>query len=163
MDATPVLSPVGDPALLRSRHCSINNDHRFLVSRDGEVLASFTDFLASEAKGADPAVLATALAEMGIDDIEAFDDDNENYLDDLELLCRVAGVRPGVDDVTGRGRVAILRRLDVHRRVRFQGADDGLKCPLSTGHLDPVRDSWWIFSQVSGLTFPRWLCRRRGL
>ncbi|MEU4645588.1 DUF6461 domain-containing protein [Micromonospora sp. NPDC023814] len=100
-----------------SSYCSINNDHRFLVSRDGEVLASFTDFLASEAKGAAPAVLATALAEMGIDDIEAFDDDNDNYLDDLELLCRVAGVRPRVDDVTGRGRVAILRRVDVHRRV----------------------------------------------
>ncbi|MER7475841.1 DUF6461 domain-containing protein [Micromonospora sp. NPDC000018] len=77
-----------------SSYCSVNGDHRFLVSRDGDVMASFTGFLASEAKGADPAVLTMALAEMGIDDIEAFDADSDNYLDDLELLCRVAGVRP---------------------------------------------------------------------
>lgn len=93
-----------------SSYSSINADHRFLVSRDGEVLASFDDFYASKAEGADPGVLTPALAAMGIDDIEEFDADDENFLDDIELLCQLSGVRPSLEDVTGPARVAILRR-----------------------------------------------------
>jgi hypothetical protein len=92
---------------------NVNGDHYFLVSRDGEALAEFTDFLASGADGEDPSVLTAALSAMGIDDVEEFDLEDENYLDDLELLCRVAGVRPAMEDVTGPARVAILERLRV--------------------------------------------------
>ncbi|MFD2418597.1 DUF6461 domain-containing protein [Amycolatopsis pigmentata] len=93
-----------------SSYCSINADQRFLVSQDGETLAAFDDGYASYAEGANPDVLTDALAEMGIDDCEAFDADDDNFLEDLELLCRLAGVRPTVADVTGPARVAILPR-----------------------------------------------------
>ncbi len=87
---------------------SINADTTFCVSRDGETLATFDDNCPSLAWGADPFVLTEALAEMGIDDAEAFDADESHFLEDLELLCRVAKIRPTVADVTGRARVAIL-------------------------------------------------------
>ena len=93
-----------------SSYCSINADQVFLVSRDGEILAEFDDNYASSAEGAEPFVVAEALAEMGIDDPEAFDADDENLLDDLELLCRVAGIRPRIADITGPAQVAILPR-----------------------------------------------------
>lgn len=93
-----------------SSYCSINADHRFSVSRGGETLAHFTDFFASDAEGADPDVLTAALARMGIDDIEEFDSDDDNFLADLELLCHLTDVWPEVDDVTGPARVAILPR-----------------------------------------------------
>ncbi|MER7470768.1 DUF6461 domain-containing protein [Micromonospora sp. NPDC000018] len=99
-----------------SSFSSADDDHRFLVSEDGEVLASFTYGLASLAEGADPTVLTEPLAEMGIDDIDEFDDDDDSFLDDVELLCRVAGVSPEIGDVTAPARGAILRRPDVRRR-----------------------------------------------
>jgi hypothetical protein len=91
-----------------SSSCSINADQTFLVSRDGEILARFDEGCPSDAEGADPDVLTEPLSEMGIDDPEAFDKDDDNFLEDLELLCRVANVRPTVADVTGPAHVAIL-------------------------------------------------------
>ncbi|GAA1959751.1 DUF6461 domain-containing protein [Amycolatopsis minnesotensis] len=91
--------------------------HQFLVSRDGETLANFMDYVASEADGAEPGVLTEALARMGIGDIEEFDSDDANLLDDLELLCQLTGVWPEVADVTGPARVAILHRT-VQQRLQ---------------------------------------------
>jgi uncharacterized protein DUF6461 len=85
---------------------NINADTGFVVSRDGVVLASLAELEPSSAEGADPGVLTEALAEMGIDDPEAFDEDD--HLDDLELLCRLTGVSPTVADVTGPTRAAII-------------------------------------------------------
>lgn len=99
-----------------SSYCSINADHRFLVSRDGKPLASFVDFIASDVEGTEPDVLTEALARMGIDDIEEFDSDDDNFLDDLELLCHLTGVWPEVADVTGPAKVAVLHR-DLRRRL----------------------------------------------
>lgn len=93
-----------------SSYCSINADQTFLVSQDGETLAEFEDGYASSAEGTNPGVLTEALAEMGIADIEEFDAGDDNFLEDLELLCRLAGIRPSVTDVTGPARVAILPR-----------------------------------------------------
>lgn len=93
-----------------SSYGSINAAHLFVASRDGEVLASFVDNYAGSAGGADPGLLTPALAEMGIDDIKTFDADDENFLNDVELLCRVSGVNPRIGDVTGPARAAILRR-----------------------------------------------------
>ncbi|WP_155981452.1 DUF6461 domain-containing protein [Nocardia sp. BMG111209] len=93
-----------------SSYCSINADTVFLVSRDGDTLATFQENCASDAEGSDIAVLTKALSEMGIDDPGAYDEDDENFLEDLELLCRVADVRPTVADVTAPARVAILQR-----------------------------------------------------
>jgi len=91
-----------------SSYCSVNADTAFVVSRDGVVLASLDELEPSSAEGADPGVLTEALAEMGIDDPEAFDEDEDNFLDDLELLCRLTGVSPTVADVTRPTRVAII-------------------------------------------------------
>ncbi len=91
-----------------SSYCSVNADQTFLVSRDGETLATFDENSPSYAVGTDPDVLVDALTAMGIDDLEAFDEDYDSDLDDLELLCRVAGVRPTIADVTAAARVAIL-------------------------------------------------------
>lgn len=93
-----------------SSYGSINAAHLFVASRDGEVLASFVNNYAGSAGGADPGLLTPALAEMGIDDIKIFDADDENFLNDVELLCRVSGVNPRIGDVTGPARVAILHR-----------------------------------------------------
>ncbi len=88
-----------------SCHFSINADQTFLVSRDGETLATFNDGAPSQVWGAEPGVIEEALAAMGIDDPDAFDD---SLLDDIELLCQVAGVRPTVADVTAPARVILL-------------------------------------------------------
>ena len=50
-------------------------------------------------------MIEQALAAMGIDDPDAFDD---GLLDDIELLCQVAGVRPTVADITGPARAILL-------------------------------------------------------
>jgi hypothetical protein len=89
-----------------SCHFSINADQMFLVSRDGETLATFNDGSPSKAWGAGPRVIEEALAAMGIDDPEAFDEDDDSFLDDIELLCQLAGVHPTVADVTGPARAS---------------------------------------------------------
>ncbi|PRY31651.1 DUF6461 domain-containing protein [Umezawaea tangerina] len=83
-----------------SSYRSVNAQADFVVSRDGVVLAR----LDGTATGADLGVLKTALAEMGVHDPGAFEADG-----DLELLCRLTGVRPTVADMTGSARVAIVR------------------------------------------------------
>jgi hypothetical protein len=90
-----------------SCHFSINADQMFLVSRDRETLATFNEGSPSKAWGAEPWVIEEALAAMGIDDPEAFDEDDDSFPDDIELLCQVAGVRPTVADVTGPARVIL--------------------------------------------------------
>lgn len=95
-----------------SSYRSANADTWFLVSRNGEVLAEFEENRSSWAAGTNPGILTEALSEMGIDNPEAFDDDENNYMDDLELLCRIAGIRPTLPDVTGPVRVAILSIRD---------------------------------------------------
>jgi hypothetical protein len=91
-----------------SSYSGWNLDQDFLVSRDGEILAAFDGNKPGSAWGAEPWVVEEALSEMGIDDPAAFDDDGNRCLDDLELLCMVAGIRPTIADVTGLARVAIL-------------------------------------------------------
>jgi len=91
-----------------SAYSSINFDRIFLVSRDGETLATFDENMPGSAWGAEPWVVEEALSEMGIDDPAAFDDDDDSSLDDLELLRRLAGIHPTVADVTGLPRIAIL-------------------------------------------------------
>ncbi|GAA5061039.1 DUF6461 domain-containing protein [Nocardia callitridis] len=90
-----------------SSYCSINADQLFLVSRDGQTLAEFDEGLPSGVWGAEPWVIEEALAVMGIDDPNVFDEDDAELLDDLELLCQLAEVRPTVADVAGPAR-AIL-------------------------------------------------------
>lgn len=87
---------------------SINGDETFLVSRDGVELATFQEGQASWAEGAEPEVIRPALSEMGVEDVDAFDADEENFLDGLELLCRVAGVRPTAATMRGPARAAVL-------------------------------------------------------
>ncbi|HWO62618.1 MAG TPA: DUF6461 domain-containing protein [Umezawaea sp.] len=91
-----------------SSYCGVNADTNFVVSRDGVVLASLDELEPSSAEGADPGVLTGALAAMGIDDPVAFDADEDNFLNDLELLRRLTGINPTVADVTGPARVAII-------------------------------------------------------
>ncbi|MGN2636398.1 DUF6461 domain-containing protein [Nocardia takedensis] len=93
-----------------STRCSINADSTFLVSRDGEVLATFEENCPGDAEGSGIEVLAEALSDMGIDDPRAFDEDEDSILEDLELLCRVAEVRPTMADVAGPARVALVPR-----------------------------------------------------
>jgi hypothetical protein len=93
-----------------SAYCNINAFTSFVVSRDGVVLASLEELAVSSASGADPGVLTEALLEMGIHDPDAFDEDEENFLNDLELLRRLTGVTPTVADVTGSARVAIIAK-----------------------------------------------------
>lgn len=97
-----------------SSYRSTDADQTFLVSRDSEILATF-DELPGTARGAEPWIVEEGLARMGIDDPAAFDADDDSYLDDLELLCQIAGVRPMVADVTGLARVVILQGLIIVR------------------------------------------------
>ena len=78
-------------------YCSVNGERTFVVSRDGEVLAVIEENDPSAIEGADPDVLRAPLSEMG-----AFE-----QLDDIELFCRVAGVRPLPSDVHGVARIAV--------------------------------------------------------
>lgn len=79
---------------------SINADSNFLVFREGEVVADH-----SEEGSAEPTTseVRAAMAAMGADDPQ-----DAAFWDDLELLCRTAGVRPTVADVTGPARWAIF-------------------------------------------------------
>ena len=86
---------------------TVNADTCFEVFRDGTPVACLDENEASSADGTEPGILLAALAAMGIDDPQAFDDE-ENDLDDLELLCRVAGIRPTLEGVTGPARVAVF-------------------------------------------------------
>ncbi|WP_240965476.1 DUF6461 domain-containing protein [Streptomyces zingiberis] len=72
----------------------------FRVFRDGEVVADH-----SENGGAEPTIpeVRAALAAMGADDAQ-----DAAFEDGLELLCRTAGVRPTVADVTGTALGAII-------------------------------------------------------
>ncbi|MEV4968258.1 MULTISPECIES: DUF6461 domain-containing protein [Streptomyces] len=79
---------------------SINADRDFVVYRDGEVVADHSE--EGEAEPTTPEVLA-AMAAMGADDPQ-----DTAFHDNLELLCRTAGVRPTVADVTGTARWAII-------------------------------------------------------
>ncbi|MEV6029030.1 DUF6461 domain-containing protein [Streptomyces sp. NPDC052036] len=99
---------INSPALSRgtfavSCYRSINADTNFVVYRDGEVVADHSE--EGSAEPSTPEVRA-AMAAMGSDDpLEtAFDDG-------LELLCRTAGVRPTVADVTGTARWVIIPAL----------------------------------------------------
>jgi uncharacterized protein DUF6461 len=77
---------------------SVNAHTGFMVHRDGETV----DDLESGDEVTDPELLR-ALAEMGSDDPQ-----DTAFEHDIELLCRTAGVRPTLADVTGQARLAIL-------------------------------------------------------
>jgi hypothetical protein len=80
---------------------SVNADGKFLVYRDGEVVADH-----GQDNGDDEVTtpeVRRALAEMDADDVL-----DTAFERDVELLCRTAGVRPTVADVTGPARLAII-------------------------------------------------------
>lgn len=84
-----------------SCYMSVNADTAFVVYRDGEVVADHT-----WDNGDDEVIIpevGQALAAMGSEDVleTAFDHD-------VELLCRTAGVRPTVADVSGPARLAVI-------------------------------------------------------
>ncbi|MDN3354800.1 DUF6461 domain-containing protein [Actinomadura sp. DC4] len=86
-----------------SSYMSINADHAFLVYRDGEVV----DDLGESGDGeVNTPEVRRALEEMDSDD--ALD---TAFEDDIELLCRIAGVRPTIAAVTGPARLAIIPGL----------------------------------------------------
>lgn len=96
---------VNDPGLSAgtyavSSYMSINADFLFMVYRDGEVVDDLSDNGDGEVNSPE---VRRALEEMGSEDAldTAFDND-------IELLCRIAGVRPTAADVTGTARLAIL-------------------------------------------------------
>ncbi|OON80128.1 DUF6461 domain-containing protein [Streptomyces tsukubensis] len=99
---------IGSPALSRgtfavSCYSSVNADTNFVVYRDGEVVADHSQ--EGSAEPTTPEVRA-AMAAMGADDpLETA------FHDDLELLCRTAGIRPTVADVTGTARWVIIPAL----------------------------------------------------
>ncbi|MFG2675538.1 DUF6461 domain-containing protein [Streptomyces sp. NPDC048445] len=96
---------IGSPALSQgtfavSNYSSVNADTYFVVHRDGETVADHSDNGSEEPTT--PEVEA-AMAAMGSDDpLDAA------FQDGLELLCRTAGVRPTVADVTGEARFTII-------------------------------------------------------
>jgi hypothetical protein len=90
-----------------SAYRNINALTQFVLSQDGEVVAGFDENMPSEAEGTDPGVLREPLAEMGIQDPKAYDESDE-FLDDVELLCRVAGIRPTRADILVATRGAVL-------------------------------------------------------
>jgi hypothetical protein len=79
---------------------SVNADTSFLVFRDGAVVADHT-WDKGSAEPTTPEVQA-GLAAMGAEDVM-----DAAFERDLELLCRTAGVRVTVADVTGTGCYAI--------------------------------------------------------
>jgi len=81
-------------------------DPSFDVFKNGLSLAALTQ--AGAADGAESDVVLAALAEVGIDEPEDFDEDQFERPDNLELLCRIAGVRPTLEDAIGPARVAIF-------------------------------------------------------
>ncbi|MFJ3667061.1 DUF6461 domain-containing protein [Streptomyces sp. NPDC090106] len=96
---------LGSPELSKgtfavSCYSSVNADRSFLVYRDGEIVADHSEEGSEEPST--PEVLA-AMAVMGADDPL-----DVAFHQNLELLCRTAGVRPTVADVTGTARWVII-------------------------------------------------------
>lgn len=83
-----------------SSYMSINADFQFMVYRDGEVVDDLSDNGDGEVNSPEA---RSALEEMGSED-----DLDTAFENDIELLCRIAGVRPTAVDVTGTARLAIL-------------------------------------------------------
>ena len=81
---------------------SVNADSAFVVFRDGEEVADHSWDNGSE-EPSTPEV-RQALAAMGSEDVI-----DTAFERDLELLCRTAGVRPTVADVTGPARIAVIK------------------------------------------------------
>lgn len=83
-----------------STYKSINADFMFTVCRDGEEVDDFGESGGGEVRSPEA---RRALEEMGADDVLeiAFDRD-------IELLCRIAGIRPTVADVSGPARITII-------------------------------------------------------
>lgn len=73
-----------------------------MVFRDGEEVADHSWDNGSE-EPSTPEV-RQALAAMGSEDVI-----DTAFERDLELLCRTAGVRPTVADVTGPARIAVIK------------------------------------------------------
>jgi hypothetical protein len=84
-----------------SCYASVNGASAFLVYRDGEVVADHS-MEGGDEEATTPEV-RRALAEMGADDVL-----DTAYEQDVELLCRTAGIRPTLADVTGPARIAII-------------------------------------------------------
>lgn len=84
-----------------SCYLSINADANFVVFRDGAVVADHS----WDNGSAEPTVpeVRQALEAMGSEDPI-----DTAYHHDIELLCRVAGVRPTPADVTGQARTAVV-------------------------------------------------------
>ena len=84
-----------------SCYMSINADSAFVVYRDGEVVADHS--MDNGDEEVNTPEVREALAAMESEDVldTAFDHD-------VELLCRTAGVRPTVADVTGPARLTII-------------------------------------------------------
>ncbi|GLY86767.1 DUF6461 domain-containing protein [Actinoallomurus iriomotensis] len=96
---------VNDPALSAgtfavSSYMSVNADFGFIVSRDGEEVDNFGENGDGEVHSPEA---RRALEEMDAEDVL-----DTAFEHDIELLCRVAGVRPTVADVSGTARLAIL-------------------------------------------------------
>jgi hypothetical protein len=84
-----------------SCYMSVNADTAFVVYRDGEVVGDHT--MDNGDKEVNTPEVRRALADMGSDDVL-----DTAFEHDVELLCRTAGVRPAVADVSGPARLAII-------------------------------------------------------
>ena len=84
-----------------SCYASVNGASAFLVYRDGEVVGDHS-MEGGDEEATTPEV-RRALAEMGADDVL-----DTAYEQDVELLCRTAGIRPTLADVSGPARIAII-------------------------------------------------------
>ncbi|MFJ2264517.1 DUF6461 domain-containing protein [Streptomyces sp. NPDC087844] len=80
----------------------------FSVSRDGVELASMHLSCLGAVEGTHPDEITKVFPEMGIDDVEAYENDPENLFNDLELLRRIAGISPTAADLAGPAYVAII-------------------------------------------------------
>jgi hypothetical protein len=74
-------------------YLSVNADSRMLISRDGVVLVDWDGDETEPDGGEKPDLLRDVLPVMGYDGSE--------YLNQVEAICRLTGVRPTVDQVTG--------------------------------------------------------------
>jgi hypothetical protein len=98
---------VNNPELSRgtfavSSYRSINADTCFMVFRDGDVVGDHSENGTAEATTPE---VSAAMEAMEADDVL-----DAVFEQDLELLCRTAGVRPMVADVAGVARWAIIPR-----------------------------------------------------
>ncbi|MFC8047861.1 DUF6461 domain-containing protein [Nocardia sp. NPDC057353] len=98
---------------------TINADQFFAVGRDGVTLVEFQEGDPGEAEGVEIDIADGPLAELGFgpahaDDRSTYDDDDydeDSFLSELqgvELVCRVAEVRPTIATVAGAVRGAII-------------------------------------------------------